>query len=110
MYFWVPQSGSMGVGVSILSYAGKVYFGMISDRQLIAAPQSVEDRFGPEFERLLLAVTQTVQGLKLNKWVAVFGDETNSVMITASIPSEHSKRLSPILRDCVLHAEYGAQD
>ena len=27
MYFWVPQSGSIGIGVSILSYAGKVFFG-----------------------------------------------------------------------------------
>ena len=32
MYFWVPQSGSMGIGVSMLSYAGKVYVGMIADR------------------------------------------------------------------------------
>jgi diacylglycerol O-acyltransferase len=57
MYFWVPQSGSMGIGVSILSYAGKVFFGMIADRALIADPQTVVDRFKPEFERLLLAVT-----------------------------------------------------
>ena len=57
MYFWVPQSGSMGVGVSILSYAGKVFFGMIADRGLVPDPQSVVDRFRPEFEQLLLAVT-----------------------------------------------------
>jgi WS/DGAT/MGAT family acyltransferase len=57
MYFWVPQSGSMGIGVSILSYAGKVFFGMIADSRLIPDPQSVVDRFKPEFERLLLAVT-----------------------------------------------------
>jgi diacylglycerol O-acyltransferase / wax synthase len=57
MYFWVPQSGSMGIGISILSYAGKVFFGMIADRRLVADPQSVVDRFQPEFEKLLLAVT-----------------------------------------------------
>ncbi len=57
MYFWVPQSGSMGVGVSVLSYAGQVFFGVIADEALIADPQAVVDRFGPEFERLLLAVT-----------------------------------------------------
>jgi WS/DGAT/MGAT family acyltransferase len=57
MYFWVPQSGSMGIGISILSYAGKVFFGMIADRGLVPDPQSVVDRFQPEFERLLLAVT-----------------------------------------------------
>ncbi|HEX9208635.1 MAG TPA: wax ester/triacylglycerol synthase family O-acyltransferase [Steroidobacteraceae bacterium] len=64
MYFWVPQSGSMGVGVSILSYAGKVFFGMIADRELIADPQPVVDRIGPEFERLLLATTVGVLGMR----------------------------------------------
>jgi hypothetical protein len=57
MYFWVPQSGSMGVGVSLLSYAGKVFVGMIADRALIPEPGQVVGRFGPEFERLLLATT-----------------------------------------------------
>jgi WS/DGAT/MGAT family acyltransferase len=57
MYFWVPQSGTIGVGISILSYAGKVYFGMISDRSLVKEPGAVVDRIAPEFEKLLLAVT-----------------------------------------------------
>ena len=51
--FWVPQSGDIGVGVSILSYAGGVQFGLITDRALCAEPQQVIDRFGPEFEALL---------------------------------------------------------
>jgi WS/DGAT/MGAT family acyltransferase len=55
MHFWVPQSGSIGVGVSILSYADQVFFGMIADRALVPDPQSVALRFAPEFERLLLA-------------------------------------------------------
>ena len=57
MYFWVPQSGTMGIGVSILSYAGQVFFGVIADRALIEHPENVVKRFAPEFERLLLAVT-----------------------------------------------------
>jgi len=57
MYFWVPQSGSIGVGISILTYAGKVYFGMIADRNLVKDPGKVVARFAPEFEKLLLAVT-----------------------------------------------------
>jgi diacylglycerol O-acyltransferase len=57
MYFWVPQSGTMGVGISILSYAGQVFFGIIADEALVDDPQAVVDRIGPEFERLLLAVT-----------------------------------------------------
>jgi diacylglycerol O-acyltransferase len=53
--FWVPQSGDIGMGVSILSYDGAVQFGLIADRRLCPDPERVIDRFGPEFEKLLLA-------------------------------------------------------
>ena len=64
MHFWVPQSGSIGVGVSILSYAGKVFFGLIADRACIDDPSRVVDRLAPEFERLLLAATVGMLGLE----------------------------------------------
>jgi WS/DGAT/MGAT family acyltransferase len=52
--FWVPQSGDIGVGISILSYAGGVQFGLITDRRLVPQPQQIIDRFEPEFQKLLL--------------------------------------------------------
>jgi WS/DGAT/MGAT family acyltransferase len=52
--FWVPQSGDIGMGVSILSYDGKVQFGLITDRKLCPDPERVIARFGPEFEKLVL--------------------------------------------------------
>ncbi len=52
--FWVPQSGEIGVGVSILSYAGGVQFGLITDARLCPDPQKIIDRFEPEFEKLLM--------------------------------------------------------
>jgi diacylglycerol O-acyltransferase / wax synthase len=51
--FWVPASGDIGVGVSILSYGGGVQFGLITDAGLCPEPQAVIDRFEPEFEKLL---------------------------------------------------------
>jgi diacylglycerol O-acyltransferase len=51
--FWVPASGDIGVGVSILSYGGGVQFGLITDEQLCPDPQAVIDRFEPEFDKLL---------------------------------------------------------
>lgn len=51
--FWVPASGDVGVGVSILSYAGGVQFGLITDQRLCPQPQQIIDDFGPEFDRLL---------------------------------------------------------
>lgn len=53
MMFWVPQTGSIGIGVSILSYNGRVHFGLIADAKLVPDPDAVIRRFGPEFEKLL---------------------------------------------------------
>jgi WS/DGAT/MGAT family acyltransferase len=51
--FWVPASGDIGVGVSILSYGGGVQFGLITDEALCDEPQAIVDCFQPEFEKLL---------------------------------------------------------
>lgn len=52
--FWVPQSGTVGLGVSILSYGGGVQFGVITDGTLCPDPQGIIDGFAPEFARLAL--------------------------------------------------------
>jgi hypothetical protein len=52
--FWVPASGDIGVGVSILSYGGGVQFGLITDEALCADPQAIVAGLGPQFEKLLL--------------------------------------------------------
>ena len=54
--FWVPQSGDIGMGVSILSYNGGVQFGLITDAGRVPDPERVIAGFRPEFERLLLTV------------------------------------------------------
>nr|WP_318013652.1 wax ester/triacylglycerol synthase family O-acyltransferase [Roseateles oligotrophus] len=54
LMFWVPQSGDIGVGVSILTYAGRVQFGLITDSTLCPDPEGIIDRFEPEFNKLLL--------------------------------------------------------
>lgn len=50
--FWVPQSGDIGVGVSILSYGGGVQFGLITDTGMCPEPQRVIDQFAPQFASL----------------------------------------------------------
>jgi diacylglycerol O-acyltransferase / wax synthase len=52
--FWVPASGDIGMGVSILTYGGGVQFGLITDAKLCPEPQKIIDRFEPEFEKLLV--------------------------------------------------------
>ncbi|MGO1657184.1 MAG: WS/DGAT domain-containing protein [Marinobacter sp.] len=36
--FWVPQAGNIGLGVSIVSYAGQVQFGVVADEAVLADP------------------------------------------------------------------------
>ncbi len=57
MMFWVPQSGDIGVGVSILSYNGAVQFGLMTDVAMCPDPQAIVDLFEPEFERLVLTLS-----------------------------------------------------
>ena len=51
--FWVPASGDIGVGVSILSYAGGVQFSLITDARMCPDPDDIVQRFQPEFDKLL---------------------------------------------------------
>ncbi len=50
--FWVPQAGSIGIGASILSYNGRVQFGLIADQRIMPDPGWVAQRFAREFEVL----------------------------------------------------------
>jgi diacylglycerol O-acyltransferase / wax synthase len=51
--FWVPQSGGIGMGISILSYDGRIQFGIITDAGLVPDPQRIVGRFGDEFAKLM---------------------------------------------------------
>jgi WS/DGAT/MGAT family acyltransferase len=53
LMFWVPQTGDVGIGISILSYQNHVHFGLIADGRLMPDPDAVIRRFAPEFEKLL---------------------------------------------------------
>ena len=50
--FWVPQAGEIGLGVSIVSYAGNVQFGVVADEAVLADPDLFLDRCLDELEKL----------------------------------------------------------
>ena len=54
--FWVPQSGDIGMGVSILSFNGHVQFGLLADAGLVPDPERIAQRFTVEVERLITVV------------------------------------------------------
>ena len=52
IFFWVPQAGRVGIGISICSYAGKVRLGVGSDAGLVPDPEVIVRGFHEEFEAL----------------------------------------------------------
>jgi diacylglycerol O-acyltransferase / wax synthase len=53
LVFWPPQTGGIGVGISLFSYNGGLTVGVSADRALIADPQDLVARFEDELARML---------------------------------------------------------
>jgi WS/DGAT/MGAT family acyltransferase len=53
--FWVPCAGHLGLGVSLLSYAGRVWVGVHSDVGLVPDPERIVAAFEEELDALRLA-------------------------------------------------------
>lgn len=58
LMFWVPQSGRVSLGISILSYAGKVFLGVATDAGLVPEPDTIIEGFYEEYEGLMELVRQ----------------------------------------------------
>lgn len=52
IFFWVPQAGRVGMGISICSYAGGVRMGVGTDAGLVPDPENVVAGFHEEFEAM----------------------------------------------------------
>lgn len=50
--FWVPQAGDIGLGVSIVSYAGNVQFGVVADEAVLGDPDAFLARCVKELDSL----------------------------------------------------------
>lgn len=57
MMFWVPQSGHLGLGVSIFSYNDQVWLGVATDQSLTPDPETIVSYYGQEIDHLY-ALTQ----------------------------------------------------
>ena len=60
--FWVPQSARLGMGLSILSYAGEVRIGVATDAGLVPDPEEVIAGMHKEFRAMLRLADEEVQG------------------------------------------------
>jgi hypothetical protein len=81
--FWVPQSGGIGMGLSILTYNGKVQFGLITDEGLVPDPQRVINQFSDEFEKLVMQTLMGPYGPEFDEDLErAFGDNDNNTVKT----------------------------
>lgn len=66
--FWVPQPGRLGLGVSIISYAGQVGLGVATDAGLVPDPEAIIAAFHAEFDQMKrAALPGERQSLRLAK-------------------------------------------
>jgi diacylglycerol O-acyltransferase len=107
MYFWVPQSGSIGVGVSILSYVDEVLFGLVADTGLVPDPDAALADVALEFERLVLltllgaAQSEPLAKAGAGRRVREFEAESSAVAAgrrTRRAPSPPRRRNAPSRR------------
>jgi hypothetical protein len=77
--FWVPRSGKIGLGISIISYDGKVTVGVASDEGLMADPEILLEGFEEEFNNLL----ELVQSGKIYDEPLVLHDRYKEARSTA---------------------------
>jgi WS/DGAT/MGAT family acyltransferase len=59
--FWVPQSGRLGLGLSIFSYNQQVLVGFATDAGLVPDPESLAAHFEAEVDALLSLVRQEAE-------------------------------------------------
>ncbi|WP_342713593.1 WS/DGAT domain-containing protein [Marinobacter zhejiangensis] len=52
--FWVPQAGNIGLGISVISYAGQVQFGIVADEAILPDPEDFLSRCLDELDRFQL--------------------------------------------------------
>jgi len=52
IHVWVPQSGQIGLGISIISYAGEVTVGLVVDDAVVQNPEAIISGFHAAFVEL----------------------------------------------------------
>ncbi len=87
LMFGVPQTGAIGIGLSILSCNGRVHLGLIADARCMPDPIPVAQRFAGEFEMLALitpmadrqgGLPAAASGGEMDRYDAVSGVSTET--------------------------------
>jgi WS/DGAT/MGAT family acyltransferase len=86
LMFWVPQSGHLGLGVSILSYAGRVWAGTITDAGLVPDPDAIIDAFHTELADLMEVAHRARDAQELSQVATELDETPKAVDLPAKAP------------------------
>jgi len=89
--FWVPRSGHIGLGISILSYNNNVIVGIASDEGLMPDPEVLLEGFEDEFNHLL----ELVQSGKIEDKPLVLHDRYQETQAAAEAQESKQSREEP---------------
>jgi len=97
LMFWVPQSGRLGMGISILSYDGKVWMGVITDEGLVPDPEEIIAGFHAEFDDLLALARKAMETPSLQEIAVRIDALTAAVdeLLEERRPSHREETTSP---------------
>ncbi|MFH2092162.1 MAG: wax ester/triacylglycerol synthase family O-acyltransferase [Pseudomonadota bacterium] len=101
--FWVPRSGTVGLGISILSYNGKVTIGIASDKGLMPDPETLLEGFEEEFNYLI----DIVQSGKINEGPLVLHDRFAEKKQTKDEPATKKEVAAPSTTQCEAYTKAG---
>ncbi|MFC2015380.1 wax ester/triacylglycerol synthase family O-acyltransferase [Chloroflexota bacterium] len=76
LMFWVPALGEAGLCLSIVSYAGQVWFGAATDQGLVPEPEQIMAGFHAEFK----ALQRATRALDQERDGAAVGEDPIEVM------------------------------
>ncbi len=104
--FWVPRSGVVGLGISILSYNNKVTIGIASDKGLMPDPEVFLEGFEDEFNYLI----DIVQSGKINEGPLVLHDRFAEKKQEKQTPDvDENKRNETVNGRCSAFTKAGKQ-
>jgi len=103
--FWVPRSGRIGLGVSILSYNGNVIVGIASDEKLMPDPEVLLEGFEDEFNHLL----ELVQSGKIDDEPLVLHDRYEEAQAAAEAEESEPEQEAAHVIVCKAKTKRGKQ-
>ena len=103
LMFWVPRSGAIGLGISILSYDGKVTVGIASDAGLMPDPEVLLEGFEDEFNHLL----DLVQSGKIYDEPLVLHDRYKEKKSVKTVRQKEDKSKDTESSQCIAYTKTG---